>query len=234
MGISIHYSGRISNKQRLPQLIKEIQEIATVHNWKSQIYEREFPIDREVVTLSDSFTLESTHDGNLYGIDFTPEGCEPVSVCFLRNGRMSSIMQLTCWGDFKEEQHYTVVTEEWDASGKTNSSTKDLVLDQTEFNRMLYLCSTKTQFAGPNTHEFIIGVLRYISNNFLSDFELLDEGEFWETGDTGLLKKNFIRNGFLIDSFSDGLTNTPRLPGEDIESFIRRIASKINKKQEEE
>ena len=39
MGISIHYSGRITDKRRLPQLIEEIQEIATVHNWKSQIYE---------------------------------------------------------------------------------------------------------------------------------------------------------------------------------------------------
>ena len=234
MGISIHYSGRISNKQRLPQLIEEIQEIATVHNWKSQIYEREFPIDSEAVTSGDSFTIDSTHDGNLYGIDFTPEGSEPVSVCFLRNGRMSSIMQLACWGKFREEEHYTVVTEEWDANGRTNSSTEERMLDQTEYNRMLYQCSTKTQFAGPDTHELIIGVLRYISNNFLSDFELRDEGEFWETGDTALLQKNFIRNGFLIESFRAGLTNTPRLPGEDVESFIRRIASQINKKREKE
>ena len=233
MGISIHYSGRISNKQRLPQLIKEIQEIATVHNWKSQIYEREFPIDREVVTLSDSFTLESTNDGNLYGIDFTPEGCEPVSVCFLSNGRMSSIIQLACWGKFREEEHYTVVTEEWDADGKTSSSTEKRMLDQTEYNRMLCGCSTKTQFAGPEPHELIIGVLRYISNNFLSDFELRDEGEFWETDDSALLQKNFIRNGFLIESFRAGLTNTPRLPGEDLDSFIRRIASQINKKRKE-
>ena len=234
MGISIHYSGRIADKQLLPRLVEEVQEIATVHGWKSQLYEREFPTDSEAVTSSDSLTIAGTHDGNLYGIDFTPEGCEPVSVCFLSNGRMSSIMQLACWGKFREEEHYTVLTEEWDANGITASSTEELVLDQSEYDRMLYTCSTKTQFAGPNTHELIIGVLRYISNNFLSDFELQDEGEFWETGDTALLNKNFIRNGFLIDSFRDGLKNERRLPGEDTESFIQRIASEINKKREEE
>ena len=233
MGISIHYSGRITDKRRLPQLIEEIQEIAAVHSWKSQIYEREFPIDSEAVTSSDSITTGSTHDGNLYGIDFTPEGSEPVSVCFLSNGRMSSIIQLACWGKFREEEHFTVITEEWDADGKTSSSTEKRMLDQTEYNRMLYRCSTKTQFAGPEPHELIIGVLRYISNNFLSDFELRDEGEFWETGDSDLLQKNFIRNGFLIDSFETGLNNTPRNPGEDLDSFIRRIASQINKKREE-
>ena len=233
MGISIHYSGRITGKRRLPQLIEEIQEIATVHNWKSQIYEQVFPSDSEAVTSSDSITTDSTHDGNLYGIDFTPEGIEPVSVCFLSNGRMSSIIQLACWGKFREEEHFTVITEEWDADGKTRSSTEKRMMDQTEYNRMLYSCSTKKQFAGPEPHELIIGVLRYISNNFLSDFELRDEGEFWETDDSALLQKNFIRNGFLIESFRAGLTNTPRLPGEDLDSFIRRIASQINKKREE-
>lgn len=233
MGISIHYSGRITGKRRLPQLIEEVQEIAAVHSWKSQIYEREFPIDSEAVTSSDSLTIAGTYDGNLYGIDFTPEGSEPVSVCFLSNGRMSSIMQLAFWGKFREKEHYTVVTEEWDADGKTSSSTEKRMLDQTKYNQMLCGCSTKTQFAGPDTHELIIGVLRYISNNFLSDFELRDEGEFWETGDSDLLQKNFIRNGFLIESFRAGLTNTPRLPGEDLDSFIRRIASQINKKREE-
>ena len=233
MGISIHYSGRITDKRRLPQLIEEIQEIAAVHSWKSQIYEQVFPSDSEAVTSVDSVTTDSTHDGNLYGIDFTPEGSEPVSVCFLSNGRMSSIIQLACWGKFREEEHFTVITEEWDADGKTRSSTEKRMLDQTKYNQMLCGCSTKTQFAGPDTHELIIGVLRYISNNFLSDFELRDEGEFWETDDSALLQKNFIRNGFLIESFRAGLTNTPRLPGEDLDSFIRRIASQINKKRKE-
>ena len=233
MGISIHYSGMITDKRRLPQLIEEVQEIAAVHSWKSQLYEREFPTNSEAVTSSDSLTIAGTYDGNLYGIDFTPEGSEPVSVCFLSNGRMSSIIQLACWGKFREEEHFTVITEEWDADGKTRSSTEKRMLDQTKYNQMLCGCSTKTQFAGPEPHELIIGVLRYISNNFLSDFELRDEGEFWETDDSALLQKNFIRNGFLIDSFETGLNNTPRNPGEDLDSFIRRIASQINKKRKE-
>ena len=90
MGVSIHYSGRITDKNKLPQLIDEVEEIASVHNWKYNIYEQKFPVN-ETINLSDH------HDGKLYGIDFTPEGSEPVSICFLSNGRMSSIMQLFCW-----------------------------------------------------------------------------------------------------------------------------------------
>ncbi len=40
MGIAIHYSGIIANKQHLPQLIEEVQEIASVHGWKSHVYEK--------------------------------------------------------------------------------------------------------------------------------------------------------------------------------------------------
>ena len=50
MGLSIHYSGRIADKNTLPQLIEEVEEIATVHGWKYSIYEREFPVS-ESVTL---------------------------------------------------------------------------------------------------------------------------------------------------------------------------------------
>ena len=87
MGISIHYSGRITDKRRLPQLIEEVQEIATVHSWKSQVYEREFPIESEAVTSGDSRIVESTHDGNLYGIDFTPKAANRFRFAFSVTGK---------------------------------------------------------------------------------------------------------------------------------------------------
>lgn len=223
MGISIHYSGRIANKQHLPQLIEEIQEIASVHGWKSHVYENEFPATTEGVTQSD--TLNNTeHDGLLYGIDFSPEGSEPVSVCFLNNGKMSTIMQLACWGSFEKESQLTIETDELDANGEWISSTDSLKLDEAEYKRMLYMCSTKTQFAGSKAHELIIGVLRYISKTYLDDFKLTDEAEFWETGNRQTLENNFSRNGMLIKSFSKNLQSAEQMPDEDLDSFIRRIA----------
>ena len=111
MGLTIHYSGRIADKNTLPQLMEEVEEIATVHGWKYSIYERVFPgLSSESATVSGALTNKNeVHDGKLYGIEFSPKGSEPVSICFLSNGRMSSIMQLACWGEFKEEK--TVTTQ---------------------------------------------------------------------------------------------------------------------------
>lgn len=226
MGISIHYSGRIANKHNLPLLIEEVQEIATVHGWKSKIYENEFPVSTEGVTLSDTLN-DAEHDGLLYGISFSPIDCEPVSLCFLSNGKMCTPMQLACWGSFKAENQITIKSEMLDADGNWISSSEDLNFDEAEYNRMLYMCSTKTQYAGPDAHELIVGVMRYISASYLSDFNLTDEAQFWETSNKQLLIDNFRRNGMLINSFSAGLQTAERLPNEDLESFIRRIARGI-------
>jgi len=233
MGISIHYSGRLVDRQKLPQLIEEVQEIATVHGWKYHVYERVLPPISETDVKSIDHTTNSFHNGKLYGIDFTPEGSEPVALCFLNNGRMSSIMQMACWGHFKKESVITTETQKWDANGVCSSYSEELKMDQKEYNRFLCMCSAKTQFAGPESHELIIGVLRYISNTYLTDFILSDEGQFWETGDIILLEKSFNRNGFLINSFRAGLKSENRLPGEDIDSFIKRIAKGIRKKEGE-
>lgn len=223
MGISIHYSGKIANKQHLPQLIEEVQEIATVHGWKSKIYENEFPRTTNSLTPSETIN-KSEHDGLLYGISFSPEGSEPVSVCFLSNGRMSTLMQLACWGSYENETQITIESEELGANGEWISSTDSLRLDEAEYNRMLYMCSTKTQYAGPEAHELIIGVLRYISKTYLEDFKLTDEAEFWETGNKQILVDKFTRNGLLIQNFSASLTSAERMADEDLDSFIRRIA----------
>jgi len=223
MGISIHYSGRIANKQHLPQLIEEVQEIATVHGWKTKIYENEFPIATEGETQSNILN-NTEHDGLLYGISFSPEGSEPVSVCFLSNGRMSSIMQLACWANFTTESQITTESVELGQDGEWTSTTDILKLDEAEYNRMLYKCFTKTQYAGPDAHELIIGVMRYISKTYLEDFKLIDEAEFWETGNKQILVDNFTRNGLLIKSFSKSLQSAERMPDEDLDSFILRIA----------
>ncbi len=230
MGISIHYSGKIANKQKLPQLIEEVEEIAKVQSWKYHIYEREF----EIVENSDlSNRADKQHNGKLYGIDFTPEGSEPVALCFLSNGQMSSIMQMACWGNFEKESVLISESAEFDEFGEHNCTTEEKIMDAAEYYRMLCYCSAKTQYAGSHTHKLIIGVLRYVSKNYLADFKLIDEGQFWETGDEKLLEQNLKRNGFLIDSFTDRINNEKPLTDEDIESLIKRIALQIKKKDEQ-
>ena len=99
MGLSFHYRGSIANPELLPELIDEIQDIAKMYNWKYFIFDRQFP--------ENSFG-KTEYNQNIYGICFTPPNCETIDICFLSNGRMSSISHLKFFGkvDDQEEQEY--------------------------------------------------------------------------------------------------------------------------------
>lgn len=230
MGVSIHYSGRITDKDKLPQLIDEVEEIASVHNWKYNIYERRFP-ENKITSTIDSISSSGQHDGKLYGIDFTPEGSEPVSICFLSNGRMSSIMQLFCRGEFKEEKTIVISSANVTDQGELEIQQKEETLTAADYNKFLCMCSTKTQYAGSEMHAMIIGVLRYVSKQYLSDFNLVDESQFWETNDKVLLKENFARNAAIIEGFGCVLAENQRLADEDWDSYIQRIIKAFRSKE---
>ncbi len=46
MGLSIHFSGRLRDATALPELIKEVSDIASVYKWKYKVYETNFPNGR--------------------------------------------------------------------------------------------------------------------------------------------------------------------------------------------
>ena len=54
--------------------------------------------------------------------------------------------------------------------------------------------SVKTQYAGAETHIWIIGILKYLKKRYLPDLAVEDEGGYWETGNVEALKEklNFI------------------------------------------
>jgi hypothetical protein len=147
------------------------------------------------------------YNQRIYGICFTPPECETVDVCFLSNGRMSSASHLQFWGktDVQAESEY------------------------------LYMLSVKTQYAGVETHQFIIQLFRYLNEKYFADFTMSDEGEYWETNDETLLKVNFKRYTELIDGFVSAIESYPIREGEDIESYFLRLMKQINdqKKQGE-
>jgi hypothetical protein len=145
---------------------------------------------------------EDEHDDNLYGILFSPPKCEPVSITFLSNERMCGPMQLMHWGNSSDEKE----------------------------QRYLYLISTKTQYAGVEIHKMVIGIFRYLHKQYLTDFELIDEGEYWETNDEELLKRNFKKSTDLINSVASALKNNQRNIGENIEAYIERVIQQMHDK----
>lgn len=60
---------------------------------------------------------------------------------------------------------------------------------------------SKTQFAGAEIHISIIKLLKYINKKYVSDLEVRDEGDYWETGD----EKNVTNRMNMISSAMDAL-----------------------------
>ena len=92
----------------------------------------------------------------------------------------------------------------------------------------LYMLFTKTQYAGIETHKLIIHLLKYIEKKYLADFTVIDEGEYWETGNEQLLEETFERYTNLIDGFASSLENYPIEPGESFETYFERLMKHIN------
>lgn len=192
MGLSIHYNARFNKEVSLCDMIEEVKDIAEIYNWKYHIYETRF--------AENSIDQDSYND-KIYGISFSPPECESIWLCFLSNGKMSSPVNLQCFGNSDDDKEY------------------------------LYLLSTKTQYAGINVHKLIIHLLEYLSAKYFIEFNLTDEGKYWETGDEKLLEKIFNRYNDLMDSVSSALENIPFKTDESIEEYFKRILEIIHSKR---
>ncbi|MDP4270365.1 MAG: hypothetical protein Q8909_09595 [Bacteroidota bacterium] len=199
MGITIHYRGRFNPAANLSEMIDEIEDIARTQGWEYFIFEREFPVALNRDTMTQSPLITDTD--NIYGISFTPPHCEAVQFTFLSNGRMSNPL------NFQLYSHSTDPQEQ-------------------EF---LYMLFTKTQFAGVKTHMVIVALLRYLSNKYLSEFIVNDEGEYWETGDKSLLESNFKKIENYIDLVQNSFEAFPIGEEESIEQYVDRLMGYIFK-----
>jgi hypothetical protein len=145
---------------------------------------------------------KAEYNQNIYGISFTPPECETVYLSFLSNGKMSSAPNLQFYGNSKNKE-------------------------EAEY---LYMLSTKTQYAGIEIHKLVIHLLKYLNGKYLKDFTVMDEGEYWETGDEKLLEQIFKRYTFLIESFTSSLENYPKKDDESFETYIERLAQQLHEK----
>ena len=65
----------------------------------------------------------------------------------------------------------------------------------------------KTQFAPPEVHVTVIKLLQYIKKKYMPDLEVVDEGDYWETGDEKLLAGKLKFLGDKIDAFGKALNS---------------------------
>ncbi|MDZ7778172.1 MAG: hypothetical protein U5L09_22395 [Bacteroidales bacterium] len=167
-------------------MVNEVKDIVDTCKWEYTIYEDEFPDDNN---------LEDSYNENIYGISFTPPGCETVSLCFLSNRKMSSPAHLKLYG-------------------KTNDSAEQ---------KYLYMLSVKTQYAGVEIHKFIIELFRYLKKQaYFKNLDIIDEGKYWETGDEILLQEIFKQYVDLLGNFSFAIENIPINKGESYEKYFEK------------
>lgn len=88
--------------------------------------------------------------------------------------------------------------------------------------------SVKAQFAPPDIHVRIVGLLKYLKKKYISDLEVADEGQYWETGSwEGLIQKRGVINAAmnrLEDALSSGkLGDLSGLTGDQIASRIEGL-----------
>jgi hypothetical protein len=191
MGLSFHYSGRFDPTASLAEMILEVEEIAKANQWDYHVFERSFP----------EKDFDEKYNSSIYGMCFTPPGCETVHLEFLSNGKMSSSTHLQFFGNSDREDH----------------------------RKYLYMLSVKTQYAGREIHIRVLKVLKHISKKYLLGFELYDEGNYWKTEDEGILDENFRRYELLIERFKAALETSPVIEGETIEEYLVRIAEQARK-----
>jgi len=196
MGLSFHYSGSFNADASLRAMIEEIKDIATIYEWRYSVFEQEFPANS---------IGKTGYDQNIYGICFTPPGCETVSLCFLSNGKMSSPSHLQFFGNSRSKRD----------------------------KQYLYMLSVKTQYAGIEIHKLIIHLLKYLEKKYFRNFIVSDEGKYWETMDEKLLQDIFRRYTDLIEGFAASIQRYPMNSGESFEAYFERVLKQIHEKNKQ-
>ena len=201
MGLSIHYSGRISDYTLIENLTNEAEDICKSLEWKYHIWEKHSNANDDAHLSNADFINYTKED--LKGISFTPEECETVSLVFFPSGRLCSPAKLMY----------------------NNPDTNDLMVETV---------STKTQYAGMDVHVTVLKLLQYFKDKYFSVFELSDEGNYWETKDEAVLKGQFARYDFLVNSVRDALSDFKAMPGDTPQSLADRLEEFLKKRLDRE
>lgn len=167
MGLTIHYSGTFRSNASLGNLIEETVAFSKVNNWEYLVLETKF---------ADS--PEPDKESPIYGIVVFPPNCESICLAFNPNRKLGF------YSDLREVGISTWVGDE-NGNGEW---VEDKLPDDYQ---PTWGSSTKTQFAGADIHMKVVQLLRQISVDYLDDFEIFDESDYWNHGDADILRKRF-------------------------------------------
>lgn len=215
MGLSFHYKGRLKRAKLLTSLVEEVEDICEILNWKTSVFETTYPNNKFIKPINKQD----------YGIIFIPPECEPVVLVFDSAGKIY-VPWLKDILNKKDNGEIRVITLQLNLTDDGLEPIISEKKDDFDTNLIVYQVHVKTQFAGTETHIKVIELIKYLSGKYLKDFELIDESQYYETGNTEILQdKLSIINDFL-DSFQEILNNTKIETPSDFIKLIKKMSKK--------
>jgi hypothetical protein len=186
MGVSIHYRGRVADIQNIKTICDELAAIADRMDWP---YTR---LDEDWSQSADA-TIEVAEQGSQVTGHLPLKG-----IVLTLNPKCETLGFL------------------FDSNGNLRDPISMVNIREETLKPEDAWISVKTQYAGPQTHIWIIGLLKYLKKFHLPDLEVQDEGAYWETGNFEILKEKMDFVGQKIAAVSSELS---RVTKGHIESF---------------
>ena len=152
MGVTIHYRGRLTDIQDINPLCDELAMVAEKMGWTFSRLDEDW-----------SKPANAT-------IEVTQRGSQIVGHLPLKG------IQLTPHPKCEALKFY------FDSDGSLCGPVSMVMISEGTLKPEDVWVSVKTQFAGPETHVWIVGLLKYLKEHFMADLEVDDEGDYWETG----------------------------------------------------
>ena len=150
-----------------------------------------------------SSRFDDSYSDKIYGIVVIPPNCDPLFLSFLSNGRMSSPLHLESFGYSDEVIH----------------------------REYLYLLSVSTLLAGVDVHVKLVTLLKALTNRYFLDFEVNDEGGYWDTENEEYLHSVFLHQRQQMELVTCSKNGSTYFWGESIRFYLNRVMKDLIYKQ---
>lgn len=223
MRLSFSYSGRLLDAKTLPQFVHEVEDICNTLGWECTIYKSAFPDHQFVNPANDQ----------AYGLTFKPKGCDSVSLVFDSEGRIynyffKDMIQKHQSGEVK------VITVKLNLDDDNSKPEISEELKPIDINKMVYQVSVNLQDEDTGLYINVLELIRYLSEKYLTDFELNDDCEYWTTRNPEKLTGKLKEINMFMDTFKEFMdTENFKNPIEFIK-FLQHLSRQFRQRNEEE
>ena len=180
MGVTIHYRGRLADIKKIKTICDELAAIADKMDWPYTRLDEDWPQSADA-------TIEVTEQGSQITGHLPLKG-----IVLTLNPKCETLGFL------------------FDSNGNLRDPISMVNISEGALKPEDYWLSVKTQYAGPETHIWIIGLLKYLKKFYLPDLEVQDEGAYWETENFEILKEKMDFVGEKIAAVSAVLSHVAR------------------------